>query len=414
MRWSALIVVCLGCLEAAPAGEKGKSPPPRLTPQELSDRWILLFDGETPYGWASEIEENNERRRVQLKVDKDALVIGSLKNKGIQRAFLPVSLDHFELKIEYRIETKGEVNAALVLMRGTLPASKHEFSRTDNTLDSWAELILKVKYNPNKKRQEYEEIGQVGAKQILGSGATQIIEGSPALHVETGLGTRLLIRNLKIRPMQTQSLFNGKDLTGWREYPGKKSKFTVNERGELDLQDGPGDLQTTQIFGDFILQLECKSRGKHLNSGVFFRCLPKEYQQGYEAQIRNEFTKEATQEYTLDDYFEGKFLGKMKVKSPAVDYGTGAIYRRMPARMGLAKDGEWFHMTIFAQGRNLATWINGVQVVRWTDHRLPSDNARNGYRAEPGSISLQGHDPTTNFGFRNFRLAEIIPVEKKK
>ena len=36
--------------------------------------------------------------------------------------------------------------------------------------------------------------------------------------------------------------------------------------------------------------------------GIFFRAIPGEYQQGYEAQIRNQFTAKPTQKYTIDCY----------------------------------------------------------------------------------------------------------------
>jgi hypothetical protein len=79
----------------------------------------------------------------------------------------------------------------------------------------------------------------------------------------------------------------------------------------------------------------------------------------------------------------------------------------VPARKAASKDGEWFTMTVVAHGRHLATWVNGVQQVDWTDNRPLSDNARNGCRLRKGPVSLQGHDPTTDLSFRNLRLAEM-------
>ena len=238
--------------------------------------------------------------------------------------------------------------------------------------------------------------------------------GPAVLRLEIPARTTLLLRTVKLRPLGLKSIFNGKDLTGWKEFPGKKSQFSVNERGELNVKNGPGDLQTVAAWDDFVLQLECLSNGKHLNSGVFFRCRPGEYQQGYEAQIRNEFTKEPTQTYTVEDYDPRthQLLGKKKVPSTAVDYGTGAIYRRVPARKEAAKDHAWFTMTVVAQGNHFATWVNGFQEVDWIDNRPPSDNARKGFCRAAGPISLQGHDPTTDLSFRNFRIAEL-PAEKK-
>jgi hypothetical protein len=198
-------------------------------------------------------------------------------------------------------------------------------------------------------------------------------------------------------------------------FPGKKSKFTVNDKLELNIKDGPGDLQTEAKFGDFLLQLQCFSNGKHLNSGVFFRCRDNEYQNGYEAQIHNGFTLDPAKEYAVDDYDPQthKMTGKHKVKSAANDWGTGAIYRRVPARQAVAKDFEWFTMTLVAHGNHIATWVNGIQVVDWTDNRPADSNPRNGCRLEPGHISLQGHDPTTDLSFRNIRIVEYPPAMKK-
>jgi hypothetical protein len=226
-------------------------------------------------------------------------------------------------------------------------------------------------------------------------------------------GHTLFIRNVKLRPLGLEPSFNGKDLSGWKEHPGKKSKFMVKD-GTINVKDGPGDLQTEGQWADFILQAECFSNGKHLNSGIFFRCRPGEYQQGYEAQIHNGWLSEPTREYPIETYDPdtSKLLKTEKVKSAAMDYGTGAIYRRMPARHAVAKDGEWFTMTVAAEGRHIATWVNGIQVVDWTDTRPIKDNARNGCRLEKGNISIQGHDPTTDLSFRNIRIAEL-PAEKK-
>jgi hypothetical protein len=73
----------------------------------------------------------------------------------------------------------------------------------------------------------------------------------------------------------------------------------------------------------------------------------------------------------------------------------------------VSKDHEWFTKTIVATGPHIAVWVNGEQVTDWTDERPPHDNPRNGQRLKAGTISLQGHDPTTNLRFRNLRIAEL-------
>jgi hypothetical protein len=64
-------------------------------------------------------------------------------------------------------------------------------------------------------------------------------------------------------------------------------------------------------------------------------------------------------------------------------------------------------MIVVARGRHMATFVNGVQVVDWTDNRPANVNARNGYREKAGAISIQGHDPTTDLSFRNLRIAPL-------
>jgi hypothetical protein len=221
-------------------------------------------------------------------------------------------------------------------------------------------------------------------------------------------GTVLTMKNLKVRPLNMKSIFNGKDLTGWKELPDKKSRFTVID-GAINVKNGPGDLGTVGRYDDFLLQLECISNGKHLNSGVFFRCRADGYLRGYETQILNRFTTQPTQEYKIEEHDPDthKLVGTKKVKYTAVDYGTGAIYNRQPARKEMAKDGEWFALTILAHKNHFMTWVNGTQVTDWIDNRPPSDNGRTGCRLEAGHISLQGHDATTDLSFRGFRVAEL-------
>ena len=68
---------------------------------------------------------------------------------------------------------------------------------------------------------------------------------------------------------------------------------------------------------------------------------------------------------------------------------------------------EWFRMTVVAVGNHLATWVNGYPVCDFTDDRPANDNPREGLRLAAGTISLQGHDPTTNLLFRRFEIAEM-------
>lgn len=372
------LIAILFVLAAARLTRAADEPKPNtLTPREIADGWILLFDGETPFGW---------KISGEAKVVDGALVVGGDKAAV---ATLTTTFGSCEYRLEHTdLQGRGE---ARVSFSGVAEGG-----------------------------------GTTGGTQVIRSGtggqkvwhaASGSVSGGDlpirsTIHIDVPAGTRVSLRNFKLRATGTKALFNGKDLAGWKKYTadGKRDKteFSVTKEGLLHLKNGPGDLQSEKQFDDFVLQAECRTNGKNLNSGVFFRCIPGDYQNGYEAQIHNGFTA-TPKEYTVEE-FDPKtheLKGKVKVKSAAIDYGTGAIYRRVPARTHAAKDGEWFTMTVVAQGRHVATWVNGVQQVDWTDNRPANVNPRNGFRREKGPVSLQGHDATTDIDFRSIRAVAL-------
>ena len=194
-------------------------------------------------------------------------------------------------------------------------------------------------------------------------------------------------RNIKLKPLGLKPIFNGRDLSGWKNHPESKSVFSVTAKGELNVKNGRGLLESEARFGDFVLQFEAFSNGKELNSGIFFRGIPGEFANGYESQIHN-------------GYKDGD-------RSKPKDFGTGGIYRRQPARKVVPNDFEWFANTLVVSGNHIAVWVDGYQVTDWTDTRAPNANPRQGLRLEAGTLGIQGHDPTTDLSFRNLRAAEL-------
>jgi hypothetical protein len=359
-----LALALLVGVTALASGEE-KPNPSALTPKEIADGWILLFDGKTTFGWQIDGE---------AKVEDGALVLGGTKATTAR----PTS-------------SFGEGDLKIVGISG-------------GTLTMGAGSVLL-----HKSSDDSSPLSKVTAADIKTDKGSTIEKVFP-LAVKAGEVVR--ISSIRFKPTGMQALFNGKDLSGWKKFEANpasaKSEFTVAD-GTIHLKNGKGDLQSEGQYADFVLQVECKTNGPHLNSGVFFRCIPGLYQQGYEAQIHNHFTAEPKREYVIEDYDPktNELKNKTKVKATAVDFGTGAIYRRVPARGPAAEDGQWFTMTIVANGRHLATWVNGIQQTDWTDNRPVNENARNGCRLEKGAISLQGHDKTTDLNFRNIRIEEL-------
>jgi len=332
-------------LAVVPAFADEKAKPNTLTPKEIADGWILLFDGESTYGWKVEGE---------AKAKDGVLLLGGEKETTAtcKTAFL-----------NYQLEVTATFPGGMTRRSETV--ERESLDSKPSTFESNRAVPLKLEISA---------------------------DGAVLLRVPAGKTAQ--VTSVRCLPRRMASLFNGKDLTGWKEFKPTKdkkvaSKFTVTKEGWLNVKNGPGDLQTEGQWADFVLQFDCISNGKHLNSGLFFRAIPDLYQQGYEAQIRNEW--------------EGDDRAK------PVDFGTGAIYRRQKARKVVSTDGEWFTMTVGAHGRHFATWVNGYQVTDWTDDRKESDNARNGFKRGKGALSIQGHDPTTDLSFRNIRIQSLDP-----
>jgi hypothetical protein len=351
-------------LLAGPAAADDK--PSALTPKEIAEGWILLFDGETTFGWKVEGE---------AVVKDNALVLG-----GTKAAVATCTVTPWLGAYDLHAETSGVGMLTFAFDNG------HSGSGLTGPRDQ-IDLAVSAARGTSKV-DTTTKAGAGNVSEMVGSVRT---DGPAALRFEATAGNSLTLRSVRAKPRATAPLFNGKDLSGWKAFEGDpkraKSKYEVTPAGELHVIDGPGDLQTEKPFADFVLQLECKTNGKNLNSGVFFRCVANQYQNGYEAQIHNGY--------------------KDSDRTKPVDFGTGAIYRRVPARKVVSNDNEWFTMTVVANGPHIATWVNGYQTVDWTDDRKPADNPRQGLRTAAGHLSLQGHDPTTDILFRNIRIAEL-------
>lgn len=354
-------------LAAAPALADDKRPP-ALTEKEVADGWLMLFDGETTFGW---------------KIDGDAKVKDGvlLLGGGADLAIATPSVGF--TAYEMRLETEGVGRLRFKSGGGS----------SDSALTAQP-CVITVSVRPGAEAgSTISNTITVGADMVARSELEVTTKGRSVLEIEGSAGQVLKIKSAKVKPVGLKPIFNGKDLTGWKPFAGEKykSKFEVTPAGELHVTNGPGDLQTEKKYANFVLQFECKTNGKALNSGIFFRCLPDQYQNGYEAQIQNAY--------------------KDNDRTKPADFGTGAIYRRVPARKVVSNDNEWFTMTVAADGNRIATWVNGYQTVDWTDDRPADENPRKGSKTAAGHLSIQGHDPTTDLLFRNIRIAEL--PEKK-
>ena len=375
----------------ATAADQAPAKQNTLTAAEIDDGWIQLFDGETLFGWAPGSE-------ADWKVADGVISVTSGK-PGLLHTTSEFS--DYVLKVDFRAPKK--TNSGIFLRTPAVPKSPtvdcYEANVADPSISSFptGSLVGRKKGNVERFTTDWQtyEIRVEGDRFRLKLNGTEVLDysdpkplgrGFIGLQLNTG---KAEFRNIKLKPLALKDLFNHKDLTGWRLYPGKPTVATVTKDGDLNVKTGSGQVESEEKFGDFALQAEVICNAKKVNSGIFFRCIPGELMNGYECQIQNSF--------------------KNGDRTKPQDFGTGAIYRRQEARKVVSDDFRWFHMTLIATGLHMAAWVDGYPVSDWTDDRPPNANPRNGSRVEPGTLAIQAHDKTTDLSLRYIRAAEMRP-----
>ncbi len=350
-----------------------------LTPQEAAEGWLLLFDGNSLFGWTA---EGQAPWQVQ-----NGVIVSEGPEAGTLRTNTVFS--DYILRLEFR--SPGPATG-IFLRSGKEPKSGYQLPRARRNKrgkgaaeDAWQSYEVQVAGS--------KFLVKVDGRKVAGGKETPGKLGSIGITKEKD--NKVEVRSVKLKPLGLKPIFNGKDLSGWRKVETPRAKqppvWSVRD-GAIHVEHGPGQLETEATLADFILQLDIKTNAsdpkRHPNSGVFFRGEPNGFWTGYEAQIRNE-------------YKDGN-------REAPVDFGTGGIYRNQPARKVVANDNEYFTMTVAAAGRHMAVWVNGFQVSDWTDPNPEGTDVRKKQaKLTAGPISLQAHDPTTNLDFKNIRIAEL-------
>jgi len=158
------------------------------------------------------------------------------------------------------------------------------------------------------------------------------------------------------------SVFNGKDLAGWKIYGTEKWYV---EDGYLICESGTdkkyGYFATEKKYTDFEFKIDFiqESNG---NSGVFFR-----------------------------SSIEGTKITGWQVEVAPPDHDTGGIYEsygrgwlvQIPdEKENILKMGKWNNLRIRVVGDKVTTWLNGVKMVELEDEKIGEAT---------GSIALQIH-----------------------
>lgn len=349
---------------------------PMATAQTVdTGEWINLYDGESTMGWTQFGDGAWE--------SKD----GVLTSTGATGGWLASTCQFTDFELSAKIKVNRPGTAGIVVRAGL--EDHHSRNGGAQILvggqegdSAWSEVTVTAIGSQITATVDGKAVEGLQAGRERGYIGIQVHK----YHRYKGLPT-IEVSEIKLRPISLTAIFNGKDLSGWNIIPGKASKFNVVE-GAINITDGNGQIETDKLYRDFLVQMDIISNGEHLNSGVFYRGPKGVFWKGYESQVRNQW------------------MGDDRTKP--VDFGTGGIYGVQESRKVVTSDHEWFNKTIVCEGNHVAVWLNGYMVSDLYDTRAVSDegDGKNGFVDEPGTIHLQGHDPTTDLSFKNINIQE--------
>ncbi len=205
------------------------------------------------------------------------------------------------------------------------------------------------------------------------------------------------------------SLFNGKDLSGWKSNEEVPGCFTV-ENGELKVSGGRSHLFYTGTkgganFRNFELKLKVKTTPGS-NSGVYFHT---KYQDkgwpdaGYECQVNSTHT---------DPKKTGSLYGVINILALLEGQKEPGGGKHIKVPLAPSKDNEWFDYDITVQDKHITLKVNGKVTVEFTEPEGwdPAKELKGmpGRKLSEGTIAIQGHDPKSTTYYKDIFIKVIL------
>lgn len=183
------------------------------------------------------------------------------------------------------------------------------------------------------------------------------------------------------------SLFNGKDLDGWKV--GKNPESWSVQDGQIVVHGkGPSHLFYVgpihdHDWKDFDLKAEVMTY-PHANSGIYFHTKYQEAgfpDKGFECQIN----------CSHSDWKK-----------------TGSLYDVVDIPDPHHKDNQWFLYEIMVKGNHVVLKVDGQTVCDW--HQPDGFKSPRGHKdrvLDHGTIALQGHDPNSECHFKSILIKPL-------
>ena len=400
-------LLCLLLVAAAVAAADNSVSKP-----EADDGWILLFDGDSLFGWTPQAGGHWAATGGVLAAAGDG---GYLQSNS--------AFSDFQFQLSYR-STAADGDCSVFLRAATEgdPAETGYQLPLGDTRSEWPTGSIVEHFKAEAVHpalnQWHTLDATLSAEHItIKLDGRQVADGknTRARAGVIDLGCRkagkVQFRDLKLKPLAGKLLFNGTDLSGWKpvgapppKKPGKLKKLVGGggkpkdaqwsvATGAVHGQGGIGQLESAAMYDDFVLQLSPRvnshSKGDHPKTGIFFRGDAGQLFTGYEVSVMNEF--------------------KGGNRNQALGDSTGGIKGLQPPRKVLGDDNQYSTMTIAAHGRHIQVWVDGYPVTYFYDTRAEGTSPAKAARTAAGTISLQSPDEKANLDFRNIRVNQLPP-----
>lgn len=377
-------------LSMAMVGISFAKDPSVIPADKNTEGWIALFNGKDTSGW-------------EMFGDKTEWTVkdGVLENVGTGGGWLGTvaTFGDFDLIVEWQVSKGG--NSGIFFRAGIEDSpwvdgyeSQIDDDDTKNPTGSIYNHLVAKKVSTPDEQWNTTEIHAEGPNITVRLNGEEVIKGQDESFTHGRIGLQMhdpdstiRFRKVWIRPLGLNSIFTGKDFTGWKVRIPKDRNVTAKiEDGAIRLQGGPGYVESQGDYSDFHARFRIKTLPKEKsssNSGIFIR----------------------GPRFPGDDYVDWPEGIEAQVFNQDNDFTTGGWYHFMKASAVYAQDDEWFWMDVNVVGNRYQSWVNGMPAASWTD---PEN------RFTKGILGLQAHDPKSVIYYGGVELVELAPHRKLK
>lgn len=397
---------------------------PRQKVVRFEKGFASLFDGESLKGWIL------MDGRGPGYIVEDGILICPAEGGG--RLFTKEVFEDFILRFEFRLEEGGNNGVGI---RSPLKGNPAYMGIEIQILDDYAERYTNLRptqYHGSvydifpAKRGALKKPGAWNEEEIecRGTGVKVTVNGQVVVDADLknvrdpeklkhhpgikrkgghigflGHGSRVMFRNIRIKDLRLNvppegftTLFNGKDLAGWKGLAGDPVKRARWSKEELDKQQKEADLRMQEHWKIVNDVLVFDGKGQNL-------CTAKDYED-FELLLDWKILPRGD---------SGIYLrGSPQVQIWDNEIGSGGLYnnQKNPSRPRIRADnlpGEWNRFRIRMEGDRVSVHLNGELVV----DNVVMENywERDKPIYAKGPIELQNHGNT--LCFRNIFIREL-------